>query len=866
MFNFPKAVIQCVGSALAFASAAVCAQTLTVSPSALAFGLLPQSSTTALTATVTNSGASPVTITAIDFGDSLIFARAGGTCATNLPSSLAGNASCTISVRSAPFTVRGTYFAALNVRTASAVVSTPISATITQPPLFSVESVDFGTATSASGFSARRVELTNNNAFAVTFSAISGSPIAADNAATTPSRYLTTGSCFTSLQTNAPLIPSLAAGAKCSIDVLPILTDAVGSYASTITITSSDGPITLPVTARIGPTPDALIAAPNAISLGTAPTGATVSKLITLRNTSTTDTIVEDVRLPSDVVVAENSCGERLQFTIAAQANCSMLLNITLPATLGAYSAGVDIASTKGNVTIPVSATVVSSAASLSLSPATLNFGVVAPARGSVFPTLTLTYTNTTASAVNLVGLSGGATASAGNNALAWFATSGSCYVSNAPEAAMRSALAPGERCTIDVSVQKTARGTGLGVSSWSDSISLVTSAGVSTAVVTAAINTYFRFNTPPIDYGALEAQPSALRLTRLTQAGASDSGQVTFSSPYVSVPDAQVDTINFVVVPPPFVRSGGTCPSTYPAQSSPGCTMIFSVPANSLPASAETFRAKAVVGFSRANIGIDLSLATGAPEANSDGDGDGIPYSVEIAEGRDPDLKDNAIFAGGAPLSNRWFAMQQYRDFLGREADPAGLADWTNRLSTNALTREEVIQGFFGSPEFQSGVPSVVRLYLGFFKRIPDSGGLKGWVAQLRTGTSINTIASAFTRSQEFQNTYGALTNSEFITLVYRNVLGRAPDTAGFNDWTSRLNGGLSRGDMMVGFTESTEFQMQSAPNVFVIMMYEGLLRRAAEQAGYEFWVDYIISGKNALDLTRGFLNSQEYRNRFLP
>jgi Domain of unknown function (DUF4214) len=512
-------------------------------------------------------------------------------------------------------------------------------------------------------------------------------------------------------------------------------------------------------------------------------------------------------------------------------------------------------------------------AQTLTVTPASLDFGNSANGAGQysvasrrVFPSLSVSYTNNTTSTISLLSVSGGPAASAGNNTTSRFTTSGSCYSATTINAPLRASLAPGTACSIsfspNIAVLNEDLGSLLGGYLVDDTISLITSAGSSDVSVRARMGNDLRFY---VLGGALEAEPSALRLTRMTVSAATDSKGVTFVNPY-QTGTSYTDTINFVSIPAPFVRSGGTCPSAYPAQASLGCTMIFSVPANALPASPITFRGTAVIGFARANRAIDLALATGIPAANSDNDGDGIPFSVEIAEGRDPDLKDNAIFAGGASLANRWFAMQQYRDFLGREADAAGLADWTNRLATNAMTREEVIQGFFGSPEFQAGVPSVVRLYLGFFNRIPDSGGLKDWVTQLRAGTPIGTIASAFTRSQEFQNTYGALTNSQFITLVYRNVLGRAPDAAGFADWSARLAAGLSRGDMMVGFTESTEFQLQTAPNVFVIMMYEGLLRRAAEQAGYEFWVSYVNSGKNALDLTRGFLNSQEYRNRFLP
>src|SRR5262249_19891170 len=47
------------------------------------------------------------------------------------------------------------------------------------------------------------------------------------------------------------------------------------------------------------------------------------------------------------------------------------------------------------------------------------------------------------------------------------------------------------------------------------------------------------------------------------------------------------------------------------------------------------------------------------------DGDGDGMPDLVENTEGLNPTVKDNDIFSNA-----RWFVMQQYRDFLGRQTD----------------------------------------------------------------------------------------------------------------------------------------------------------------------------------------------------
>jgi hypothetical protein len=519
--------------------------------------------------------------------------------------------------------------------------------------------------------------------------------------------------------------------------------------------------------------------------------------------------------------------------------------------------------------------TVLASAAigaqTLTVAPVSLDFGKTDIASGQypsatrpVFPTLSVTYTNGTAATINLLSLSGGPSASAGNNSTFRFTTSGSCYSGATIDAPLRTNLAPGAACSIAISPNYDVLAQGfpsLGGFVVDDVISLVTSAGTSSVSIRATMGRDLRFYSLG---GALQADPWTFRLSRPAVSAASDIREVKFINPH-QTGTTYVDTINFVAVPSPFARSGGTCPTTFPATATHGCTMLFSVPANALPAITSPISGTAVIGFARANRAIDLILDTGIPGITSDVDGDGIPYAVEIAEGRDPGVKDNAIFTGLNANSNRWFAMQQYRDFLGREAEATGLASWTTLLNMGT-PREDVIQSFFNSPEFQLATPSVVRLYLGFFKRIPDSAGLKGWVSAVRAGSTLSSAALAFAQSAEFQLTYGALTNPQFITLVYNNVLGRAPDTAGFNHWLALLQGGMSRGEMMLGFTDSAEFQLQTKNNVFVIMMYEGLLRRAAEQAGYEHWVNYANGGKDALDLTRGFLGSTEYRLRFLP
>ena len=62
------------------------------------------------------------------------------------------------------------------------------------------------------------------------------------------------------------------------------------------------------------------------------------------------------------------------------------------------------------------------------------------------------------------------------------------------------------------------------------------------------------------------------------------------------------------------------------------------------------------------------------------------------------------------------------------------------------------------------------------------DAEGLAGWVHALNAGTSLQTVANDFVGSAEFQNTYGNLTDTAFVTQLYENVLHRLPDPGGMS------------------------------------------------------------------------------------
>jgi hypothetical protein len=209
---------------------------------------------------------------------------------------------------------------------------------------------------------------------------------------------------------------------------------------------------------------------------------------------------------------------------------------------------------------------------------------------------------------------------------------------------------------------------------------------------------------------------------------------------------------------------------------------------------------------------------------------------------------------------------MQQYRDFLAREGETLGVEFWAG-ATAGGHPRYATLDFFLRSPEFEGLLAPVVRLYFAYFLRIPDYAGLNFWLNSRRSGSSLDFISNSFAASAEFQSRYGSLTNAQFVTLIYQNVLGRAPDAQGQAFWTAELDSGRrTRGQVMLYFSESAEYRGPIANEVYVTMAYVGMLRRAPDSGGFNFWLSHLDAGNNGASLVDGFYSSPEYHNRFLP
>lgn len=147
-------------------------------------------------------------------------------------------------------------------------------------------------------------------------------------------------------------------------------------------------------------------------------------------------------------------------------------------------------------------------------------------------------------------------------------------------------------------------------------------------------------------------------------------------------------------------------------------------------------------------------------------------------------------------------------------------MAEWTRRkmiVGSAAFAAATLTSVASMSTESSAGpddvddiAQQVRRLYLAYFLREPEPGGWQFWID---SGWALIHMSDFFAQSPEFVDRYGSLTNEEFVSLVYRNVLDREAEPGGYEFWTNTLNSGTTRGWMMVGFSESPEYKQLTLP-----------------------------------------------------
>ena len=178
--------------------------------------------------------------------------------------------------------------------------------------------------------------------------------------------------------------------------------------------------------------------------------------------------------------------------------------------------------------------------------------------------------------------------------------------------------------------------------------------------------------------------------------------------------------------------------------------------------------------------------------------------------------------------LRNGDYVDTLYRTFFDREADQGGRNVWMNLLAAGR-SREYVLSGFVNSKEFSTlcdrygiargtmqedgssvynpGVRNfVLRLYEKALNRKGETVGVEDWTNQINMGRmTAEDVAKSFFLSDEFKNKN--LSDADYVETLYQTFMGRASDAAGKADWVGLLKSGMSREQVLEGFSRSAEF-----------------------------------------------------------
>lgn len=169
-----------------------------------------------------------------------------------------------------------------------------------------------------------------------------------------------------------------------------------------------------------------------------------------------------------------------------------------------------------------------------------------------------------------------------------------------------------------------------------------------------------------------------------------------------------------------------------------------------------------------------------------------------------------------------------QYGDFLDQVPTTTETSLWVGRLTTGTHGRSDLVASLRGSADNLSYVDPIARLYMSALDRLPDASGFNYWVGERRSGAkTTQQVADHFVTTTQYAAAYGGLTNTQFVTAVYLNVLGWAPGPADLAYWVGELTSCCTRANVLKRFGETPQAISTLEPQVNVSVGVMSMFRR---------------------------------------
>jgi hypothetical protein len=233
------------------------------------------------------------------------------------------------------------------------------------------------------------------------------------------------------------------------------------------------------------------------------------------------------------------------------------------------------------------------------------------------------------------------------------------------------------------------------------------------------------------------------------------------------------------------------------------------------------------------------------------------------------------------------YFVEQQYRDFLGREADDSGLGFWSSQIADCKgdaacvqRARVNTSGAFFLSIEFQETGYMLYRFNKASFGAMPRRNAFLVWMQTAAQGVVVGRegwqqvlednkrrVAEAWVERAEFHTRFDGMSDDQFVAALFQNAgvqstqAERDALVAGLRSHTE------TRATALRKVSDNSEFRRNEQNPAFVLMQYFGYLHRDPDDAGYNFWLSKLeqFGGDfHKAEMVRAFIEADEYRNRF--
>lgn len=106
--------------------------------------------------------------------------------------------------------------------------------------------------------------------------------------------------------------------------------------------------------------------------------------------------------------------------------------------------------------------------------------------------------------------------------------------------------------------------------------------------------------------------------------------------------------------------------------------------------------------------------------------------------------------------------------------------------------------------------------------------------------------------------------TDDEFITFIYRSILGVKPSAKHYAYWVKKLQKGKSREDVIRYFFNTDHYKDKNKNNNdFIKDLYKTILNRTPSQKEINLWIPQFKKVENRGDIINMFFDSEEYRRK---